>query len=171
MKFLALLVFLGWIPSHAAPYPGMGSAQFADSKKGLFSLHQNFTISTEGTTWTFANTQENGYRFQDPASKASLSVKKDSLSPQINMKTYTKKWMRDYSGYGFEILSAKNMRLNSSEALVIDLLSRSKGQQIRQVIARQQNDIAIMTCVDQKESFQNSIKSCNKIIQNFKWIE
>lgn len=170
MKIFALLILFFKLQAQAAPYPGMGSAQFADSRKGLFSLHQNFTISTTGTLWNFASTQESGYRFQAPQGQASLSIKKDSLNPQVNMKTYTKKWMRDYAGYGFEILAAKNMRLNNNEALVIDLISHSKEQQVRQVISRNKNEIAIMTCVDNKASFQESVKNCNKIIQNFKWI-
>lgn len=164
-------IIFACLEAQSAPYPGMGSAQFADSNKGLFSLHQKFSVSTQGTNWGFATTPESGMRFHKPQGQASLSIKKDHLNEKVDMKTYTKRWMRDYSGYGFEILAAKNIRLNNNEALVIDLLSRSKGQQVRQVISRNKSEIAIMTCVDQKDTFSETLKDCNKIIQNFKWIE
>lgn len=82
---------------------------------------------------------------------------------------YTKKWMRDYPSYGFEVLSSKSIQLNGAPALLVDMISRSKGKQIRQVILKREGEVAVMTCIDDRETFRTALASCNQIIKSFSW--
>ena len=77
--------------------------------------------------------------------------------------------MRDYPSYGFEVISAKNFTLNGSPALVVDMLSRSKNKQIRQVVLKKEDRVAIMTCLDNRSTFETALVSCNQIMKSFSW--
>ena len=161
--------------TQAAPYPGMGSSVLADSRKGFGYLHKGFYLSTEGTTWKAQSTNEERFfdsiRFADPhvKSEGSLSVRTDHLSKDVSLEIYTRRWMRDYPNYGFEVLKAQTIQLNQNPALIVDLQSRSKSKQIRQAIFQKNNKLVIFTCLDKKEAFAKTVQDCNQIIQSFKW--
>lgn len=174
-KSLSFILLILPIFSQAAPYPGMGSSILADSRKGYSYLHKGFFLSTEGTTWKAqVNDDKNIFdsiRFADPDKNlgGSLSVRTDQLSKDVSLEIYTRRWMRDYPNYGFEVLKAQTITLDNSPALIVDLQSRSKSKQIRQAIFQKNNKLVIFTCLDNKESFAKSIRDCNQIIQSFKW--
>lgn len=159
----------------AAPYPATSSSALTAPEKGLYFLHKGFTLKTEGTNWVPAPGAEQSLletvRFspKESGQQGSLSVRMDKVARNASLELYTRKWMRDYPSYGFEVLSAKNFTLNGSPALVVDMLSRSKNKQIRQVILKNDDRVAIMTCLDNKDSFNKSLQSCNQIMKSFTW--
>ena len=155
----------------------MGSSALTDSKKGLSFLHKGFYLSTEGTSWKPVGANEEKFfdsmRFADPnkISEGSLSVRLDTLSKDVSLETYTRRWMRDYPNYGFEILKAQTITLEQNPALIVDLQSRSKAKQIRQAIFQKNNKLVIFTCLDKREDFNKSIQDCNQIIKSFRWAQ
>jgi hypothetical protein len=160
--------------SWAAPHPATSSSVLTAPEKGLYFQHKGFNLKTEGTTWVpVASTESvlDTVRFSSPDKneKGSLSVRTDSVAKNASLELYTRKWMRDYPSYGFEVLSAKSFTLNGQPALVVDMLSRSKNKQIRQVILKKDARVAVMTCLDDKATFNKSLQSCNRIIQSFTW--
>lgn len=172
-----LLILLLQIPfvSLAAPYPATSTSALTAPEKGLYFLHKGFTLKTEGTDWVpKADSEENllgTVRLssrQNPL-KGSLSIRTDRIAKAASLDLYTRRWMRDYPNYGFEVVSAKNFQLNGQPALVVDMLSRAKAKQIRQVILKKEDRVAIMTCLDDKENFKNTLAACNQIIQTFEW--
>lgn len=138
-------------------------------------MHKGFTLKTEGTSWVPVSSNEQSildtirFASKDPNSLGSLSVRTDKISKNVTLELYTRKWMRDYPNYGFEVISAKNFTLNGSPALVVDMLSRLKKKQLRQVVLKNEDRIAIMTCLDSQEKFSQSLQQCNQIMKSFTW--
>lgn len=176
MKSFLLLTLL-ILPFHsvAAPYPATSSSALTNPEQGLYFLHKGFTLKTEGTNWVpTANSESllDTVRFSSKeknSKEGSLSIRTDKIPKNASLELYTRKWMRDYPNYGFEVLSAKNFSLNGSPALVVDMLSRSKNKQVRQLILKNEDRVAIMTCVDNKDSFAKSLQNCNRIMKSFTW--
>ncbi len=158
----------------AAPSPATSTSALTAPEKGLYFLHKGFTLKTEGTDWIPVS--KSGQSILDTVrfsskenSKGVLSVRTDKVAKSASLDLYTRKWMRDYPNYGFEVISAKNFTLNGSPALVVDMLSRSKNKQLRQVILKNNDRVAIMTCLDDKASFNKALQSCNQIMKSFAW--
>jgi hypothetical protein len=162
--------------AQAAPFPGTSSSALTAPEKGFYFLYKGFLLKTGATKWVpegdMSNKSSDIVRLTSPENKTgALSVFTEAVNKNISLELYSRKWMRDYSAYGLEVLSAKNFTLNNSPALVVDMLSRAKGKQVRQVIVRKEQRMAIMTCLDSKDSFTETLKSCNEIIKSFEWAE
>lgn len=174
-NLFGLMIFLPLF-AHSAPYPATGSAALVNPEKGLYFLHKGFTLKTEGTNWVPVASSEQSildtvrFAAKDDG-KGVLSIRTDKVAKSASLELYTRKWMRDYPNYGFEVISAKKFDLNGSPALVVDMLSRSKNKQIRQVVLKNQDRVAIMTCLDDKSNFSKSLQSCNQIMKSFSWTE
>ncbi|WP_347358281.1 hypothetical protein [Bdellovibrio sp.] len=174
MKKLLALLILAPVTALAAPYPATSSSALTNPEKGLYFLHKGFTLKTEGTSWVpQANSEQSildTVRFAAKDNgKGTLSIRTDKIAKNASLDLYTRKWMRDYPNYGFEVISAKNFELNGSPALVVDMLSRAKNKQIRQVILKHEDRVAVMTCLDDKATFSESLKNCNQIMKSFAW--
>lgn len=171
---LPLISVFSWVGvATAAPYPATSTSALTAPEKGLYFAHKGFTLKTEGTSWVPMNSQES---ILDTVKlgpvkdgQASLSIRTDKLAKNASLELYTRKWMRDYPSYGFEVLATKSLTLNGSPALLVDMLSRSKNKQIRQVILKKDDQVAIMTCMDDKEGFAQTLSQCNQIIKTFSW--
>ncbi|MEN0057905.1 MAG: hypothetical protein AAGB31_03650 [Bdellovibrio sp.] len=173
-SFLSLLLLSCSFQVLAAPYPATSSSSLTNPEKGLYFLHKGFTLKTEGTQWIPLPTEESlldTVRFgpSDPTQQGSLSVRTDKVASNASLDLYARKWMREYPNYGFEVVSAKNFTLKGGPALVVDMLSRSKNKQIRQVILKNKEQVAILTCLDDKDKFARSIQTCNQIMKSFSW--
>ena len=176
MKTLLFVLLQSALIAVAAPHPATSTSALTAPEKGLYFLHKGFSLKTEGTTWVpVANvdTLLDTVRFapREMAKGGSLSIRTDKVSKEATLDLYTRKWMRDYPNYGFEVLATKKFSLNGSPALLVDMLSRSKNKQIRQVVLKNNDRVAIMTCLDDKESFSKSLVQCNQIMKSFAWIQ
>lgn len=173
VAFLILLFpFFSW----SAPYPATSSSALTEPENGFYFQHKGFNLKTAGTDWIPMASPNSGLLdtirlgSKDTQKTGTLSVRTDKVSKNVSLSLYAKKWMRDYPSYGFEVLSAKNFQLNGSPALVVDMLSRTKNKQLRQVISKNEDQVAILTCMDSRDTFKVSIESCNQIIKTFSWL-
>lgn len=178
MKLLiafASLVFT--FAAGAAPFPATSSSVLTDPAKGVFFHGFGFRLKIAGTEWVpVPSTGDSIFetlRFEPKnglaAEGASLSIRMDRLKEVTPLETYARKWMRDYPSYGFEVLGAKSFQLSGGRGLVVDMLQRNKKRQLRQVILQKDLQIAVLTCFDQKEHFQETLLTCNQIIRSFEW--
>lgn len=158
----------------AAPHPATSTSALTSPDKGYYFQFRGFNLKTTGTTWVGLNSSESvldTIKLGPPNSQSegSLSVRTDKLAKNADLELYTRKWMRDYPSYGFEVLATKNLSLNNQPALLVDMLSRAKNKQIRQVILKRGDTVAVMTCMDQRESFDKTLAQCNQIMKTFSW--
>ncbi|MFS4459403.1 hypothetical protein [Bdellovibrio sp. HCB2-146] len=174
MKTGLFILFQLAASAFAAPHPATSTSALTAPEKGLYFLHKGFSLKTEGSSWVpvaNADTLLDTVRFASPGNTktGSLSIRTDKVAKDASLDLYTRKWMRDYPNYGFEVLATKKFTLNGSPALLVDMLSRSKNKQIRQVVLKNEDRVAIMTCLDDKESFSASLAQCNQIMKSFTW--
>lgn len=174
--FIPLLFTLQFLPvkTLAAPFPGMGSSKLT-SNQGILHLPQKgFQISVAQTNWKLLpleteTKQEVGFRFYDEKTKATLSLKSDTLTQPTTLEAYSKKWIREYASFGFDFLGSKPFLQNESKALVIDLFHKKLQKQTRQVIFLKDKTSVILTCTHDVQNFQKILPECNSIIRTFRW--
>jgi len=172
MSFLGLTgVLLVTLNAFGSPFPATGSALLSP-QKGLFFISQGFHLSAQ-KGWIM----ENNLTFtsmEHPSAK--FSVKEDTLPTNLSLETYAKRWMKDYTSYGFDFLGSRsfsNTGLGNKvvKGLVVDLLHKSSDKQLRQVIFLKKRQAVILTCVDQKSEFEKTLTDCNQMIRTFEWTD
>lgn len=163
----------------AAPIPGPTSSQLAQDKPGLFFHPKGFRIDAGNTAWVQQEAPKTipslvtiykapvAVAGQQPA----LTVRLDNLKRSQNLKNYVKRWMQDYTRFGFDVLTAKNIKINDQAAFLLDIISRETQKQLRQVVFMKEKTAVILTCRDGKDSFQKTVQDCNQIIKTFTWTE
>jgi hypothetical protein len=179
---LTFVVIGPLVGTQAAPMPGAGSSVLVAPEKGLFFSSRGFTLAAP-TSWTLERAVDDKSNKDDLDLKdefsvaythpdyptAKLSVKTDTLRSEVSIESYAKKWMKDYSSYGFDVLSAKTFSTPPKRGLIVDLLFKKQGTQLRQVIYLRKKTAVTLTCVDQAKLFSNTMAGCNQIIQTFAW--
>lgn len=164
---------------NAAPFPGTGNPTLVPEKPGLFFSSKGFRLDAGNTAWIqqtppkqipslvtiyHAPVTVNG---QQPA----LTVRVDELRHKQQMKNYVKRWMQDYNRFGFDVLTAKPVKIGENSAFLLDIISRETKKQLRQVVFMKEKTAVILTCRDQRESFNKTVQDCNQIIKSFSWVE
>jgi hypothetical protein len=165
-------------PAFAAPYPATSTSVLTDPAKGLFFHGFGFKLQVGGADWvpvsTVGETIFDTVRFQPrdgaESSDASLSIRMDRLNETGGLETYARKWMRDYPSYGFEVLGTKNLALGGGRGLLVDMVQKNKNRQLRQVILQKDQQIAVVTCLDRKDRFAQTLQDCNQILKSFEWV-
>lgn len=162
----------------AAPFPATSTSVLTDPAKGLFFHGFGFRLRTGEIPWKPVPEDDQSLfetlRFEplegtQTSTEASLSIRMDQLSGKTSLESYARKWMRDYPSYGFEILGTRPLNLGGGKGLVVDLVQRKKSKQLRQVILQKDQKVAVLTCLDDRESFKQTLSSCNEIIKSFEW--
>jgi hypothetical protein len=164
--------------AHAAPIPGTSSSPLVSALPGQFLSTHGFKLNAAHTDWVQktppkyipslatvyrAPVRQNG---QQPA----LTVRVDELRKSQPLQVYVKKWMKDYSRFGFDVLTAKPIKLKDNQAFLLDIVSRETQKQLRQVVLLKNKTAVIMTCRDHRESFSKTVQECNEIMKTFEWV-
>lgn len=98
-----------------------------------------------------------------------LTVRVDELARKMDLKTYAKQWLKDYSLLGFNILKTKTLKVNSFPAFAMEVEEARGQKKLRQIVFLKDQTAVVMTCRDLKESFKKTVKDCNKIFRSFEW--
>lgn len=162
------LVFLNNPRAYAAPSPATSTSALLAPENGLFLKNRGFSLKTAGSGWQLSGTDE--LLYSNPSSATgSLTVKTESLKAEMSVENYAKRWMKDYSNYGFDVLGTKVFGLNNNTGLVIDLDHKKTGQQLRQILFLKDRRVVILTCKDLKKNFESTLQGCNQITKTFEW--
>lgn len=183
---LSLAILVSALNAQAAPHPGTGSSPLVSTETGAFFQSLGFKLSTKGTNWKVLPSQEVSFiqnitlgpaqaaenkssaQLQEPPQ---LNIRTDTLDKKTSLESYSKKWMRDYTNFGFETLGQQMIQLGGGKALVVDLVQKKQNKQLRQIILNYEQKIAVLTCVDAKPSFESTLKNCNQIARSFEWVK
>ena len=161
----------------AAPMPGTSSSTLVSQKPGIFFSSHGFRIDAANTAWIQSAPPKKipslvtVYKAPVPidGQQPALTVRVDELRVALGLKSYVKKWMQDYSRFGFDVLTAKPVKIGESQAFLLDIVSRETKKQLRQVLFMRDKTAVILTCRDQRESFAKTVQDCNQIIRTFAW--
>ena len=175
MKWIALLLFSFRL--EAAPIPGTASSTLVSKKPGVFQSPKGFRLDAGNTAWIQSAPPKKipalvtVYKAPVPidGQQPALTVRVDDLRQAQPLKTYVKKWMQDYNRFGFDVLTAKPVKVGESQAFLLDILSRETKKQLRPVVFLRDKTAVILTCRDQRETFTKTVQDCNQIIKTFAW--
>ncbi len=175
LLILSALSFLS--PAMAAPIPGTTSSKLMEGKLGVYKSKFGFEILAQNTPWIQTKPPKKS-RFietvyRSPISRnnvrGTLTVRVDNMKSGTNLKTYVKRWIKEYPKYGYDVLGSKGFKTGNKKGYVIDLVNQSKKRQLRQVIYLNNKTAVLMTCRDHTQSFQTTLKECNQIVKGFQW--
>lgn len=179
MRFLLCLALMAAAAlSQAAPHPATGSSLLTDPAKGVFFHGFGFRLKSIAADWAptpvLSESVFESLRFESLHKKsgkdASISLHLERMTKPSPLETYARKWMKEYSSYGFEVLGTKSVLLNGDKALLVDLTQNKKNRQIRQAILQNEDRVAVVTCIDRKDLFQRTLAVCNDFLRGFEWI-
>lgn len=175
---LALTFFFSTL-AHAAPLPATSSSSLVSSPAGLFISSRGFRMNAGASAWIQSAPPKNIPSlvtvYKSPILKMgqqpALTVRVDDLHTRVPLKNYVKKWMKDYGRFGFEVLTAKQVKVGASQAFLLDIISRETSKQLRQLVFVKEKTAVILTCRDHKDSFAKTVVDCNEISKTFEWID
>lgn len=182
-RFLyGILLFFQWLlisKAYAAPFPATGTSILTSPEKGLYFSVKGFQLGTAGTSWTpqedlSLNRGEEGTSLRFVSAKmptAQVHLKTDYLKADLSLEAYARRWMRDYSQLGLDVLGSRLFGLEGARGVVVDLVHPKKKMQMRQAVFLRRRNVVILTCSDQKDKFESSLAECNSLIKNFAWNE
>jgi hypothetical protein len=180
MKKMMVFLMLAVAHVQAAPMPLTSSSLFISAERGLFHSASGFTINAASTDWQQMSPPKNNsyietvYRApnrgpNDSKGPAALTVRAESLPQSTSLENFANKWLKDYPRLGFDILTAKKVKVGEQVAFMLDLVSRENSKQLRQVIFVKGKSAVTLTCRDDISTFAQSLKSCNEIARTFRW--
>ncbi len=178
MKYIFLLFLLFSPICLSAPIPATSSSLFLKTGIGLFRSTKGFNISANKTTWIHTAPPKNQkfiatvYKAPKPYKgiQALLSVRLDLLKKRKTLNQYMREWVKVYPRLGFKLLATQKVTVNKKRGFLIDLLHPKSKRQVRQVVFLKRKKAVIMSCRGHKDKFKTTVKSCNQIIRNFKWM-
>jgi hypothetical protein len=170
------LVFMSSLPVEAAPIPLTSSSLYISAKPGLFQSPIGFSINSGSTNWVQVMSPKNNEFIEatyhspgDENVQAALTMRHEKLSKPEELDSYSKKWMKDYPRFGFDVLAAKKVRVKNEVGFMLDLVNRENSKQLRQLIFVKNSNVVTLTCRDDAQNFLKTLKSCNEIIRTFRW--
>ncbi|MFP5518527.1 MAG: hypothetical protein ACLGGX_01385 [Bdellovibrionia bacterium] len=174
MRATIVIVFQFFVSiSLAAPMPGMGSAKLSEKISTVAFKSLGFAMDLMQNEWTLEMQNQSAskqFRFKSLENNGTLSIRIDDLKEEASLDEYSKKWIRDYPNYGFEILAQKSIKIGKAPALVIDLAQKENQKQIRQVLFLQNQRVVVLTCHNSFKAFKATAESCNRAFNSFKWL-
>lgn len=172
-----MLLFAG--VSWGAPFAATSSSALISEKPGLFYSKKGFRLHSADTAWVQTPAPKNipslATIYKSPVltdgQQPALTVRVDDIRKNQSLRAYVKKWMKDYSRFGFEVLTAKPVKVNNTSAFMLDIISRETQKQLRQVVFVKDKTAVILTCRDSQSSFSKTVQDCNDIVNTFEWVD
>lgn len=176
MLFWVVVTTIGAL-ANAAPFPGTSTSTLVSQKPGIFYSTKGFRVDAASTAWIQTAPPKKipslvtVYRAPIPVDgqQPTLTIRVDDLRHPQTIRNYVKQWMQDYSRFGFDVLTAKPIKINEASAFLLDIVSRETKKQLRQVVFLRHKTAVILTCRDQRETFNKTVQDCNQIIKSFQW--
>src|SRR3954471_10734302 len=119
---MSSLILMLMTLAHAAPMPGTSSSTLVSQKPGIFFSSHGFRMDAANTAWVQSAPPKKipslvtVYKSPVPidGQQPALTVRVDELRHPMVLKNYVKKWMQDYSRFGFDVLTAKPVKVGAS---------------------------------------------------------
>ncbi|MCB0407533.1 MAG: hypothetical protein KDD34_04955 [Bdellovibrionales bacterium] len=177
MKYIVMVLLLITTQSFAAPHPATSSSFLIGMNSGRFISQYGFVLNAANTHWIHQRTPRDIKNIEtvyaapktNNGVQPSLTVRVDELTSNSTMKDYVSKWVNDYPRLGFDILASKKVKVGPYLAQMIDFVHNDTQKQLRQVIFVKDQKAVIFTCRDYKQTFLETLKSCNEIVRTFHW--
>lgn len=158
----------------AAPHPLMGPSVLNQINSGAVLSQMGFDVKNFPPGWALKKpSTEDAVAIdlgsEDPASKALLSFRIETVSPKTDLEKYVRQYLRDYNQYGFEVVGLQSLKQAALNSVIVDLNQKNKATRSRQVFYKKNDKIVMATCLDDFENFNKTILICNSVLNTFQW--
>ncbi|MEK6554888.1 MAG: hypothetical protein AABZ31_06600 [Bdellovibrionota bacterium] len=172
-NFIMVGFILSALPALAAPIPFTSSSQLISEKNGIYRSPLGFSIHAGTSGWKpAAPTVKNDFvvaTYKSDVDSSALTVRIDEIKKPITLDEYSKKWLKDYPRFGFDVLTAKKVRVGKEIGYMLDFVSPENKKQLRQILFVKNKNAVTLTCRGEQVGFSKTVRQCNEIIRNFKW--
>lgn len=160
-----------------------GGVFAATSPQSYYDPMRKLVIGVGGTSWNF-------FPGDDVSSRAALGDLKlqfvarspkvidQHLQPVLTMrvdegtwrsaKHYAEKWLKEFPKFGYELQMSREAGFGTLRGYEIELTSTVSDRRIRQFIVHRPSEIWIFTCSANMKYFDETWKSCEKILKTAK---
>lgn len=138
-----------------------------------FSFH-NFIMPINSKNWkiNWDSSQLDQIKLDSTQSdKAQMSVHISRSDRKLNLSQYAKKWTKEYSQFGFDLMKVQNLNVNNTEMLLIDVYHPKLKKQLRQYITIQSNQVLLVGCQSRPEIFSAAVLNCEESIKQIAWVK
>lgn len=178
MKLLFFILSLVSLNGHAAPSPATTTSSFLKTGIGMFRSPIGFEISADKTQWQHVAPPSQQkhiatmYKAPDTHKGVQplISVRVDDLRKKKSLNQYMRDWVKIYPRLGFRVLGTKKVKVSENRGFLLDLIHSKSQRQMRQVIFMRDKKAVVLSCRGHQDRFSVTVKSCNQIIRNFKWL-
>ncbi len=159
----------------AAPIPLTSTSALISRNEGLYRSPLGFSIHASETGWKQLPPPNKNeyivtmYENRSTSTPSALTVRVDELKRPTPLEEYSKKWLRDYPRFGFDVITAKKVRVGDNVGYMLDLLSRENKKQLRQLLFVKDKRAVTLTCRGDRDKFKTTVRDCNEIIRTFRW--
>lgn len=175
--FLHLFCFCLCSASFASPIPMTGSSKAVSPFWGLFHSSQGFSVDGRKTGWEIAEGPASNDNvlaiFKGPATDKDrnplFTVRVDEDKKNQKPEQYVRSWLLLYRRLGLDVLGHQPFTQNGNKGFVIDVLNPGQNMQTRQALFFRGEKVVVLTCNDQKSTFNKSLVACNQLIKSFQW--
>jgi hypothetical protein len=170
---LTLLFIFFPLSAFTSPVPALGSSALSNPSKAYIFHMKGFSLNPANANWKISKNEshkEISATFSNGKTTGVFSVKTETLVAPTSVEHYSKRWIRDYAFFGFDVLGAKPFNLGSARGYVIDLYHKKQNKQVRQVIFLKEKTSVILTCADELAPFKDTLNSCNSVVRTFSWL-
>ena len=158
----------------AAPIPFTSTSLLTSEKSGIYRSPLGFTIHAGNSGWQATSpTVKNDFvvaTYKSSTDASALTVRIDEIKKPISLDEYSKKWLKDYPRFGFDVLTAKKVRVGNEVAYMLDFVSPENKKQLRQILFVKNKNAVTLTCRGDQTDISKTVRSCNEIIRNFRWL-
>lgn len=162
IALLQVILLFNFTPSMGAPFPAVASSVAAQKSYSQFLSLKGFDSLVFSDYWSLqteishqTDTLDFTHRLEKNLKLSIKIVERDEASPQELLQ---KRWVQDYSIFGFEIL--KNHTTHQSKEFFVDLYHREKKQMARQKVYFSKDKLAIVTCFSDQAYQKELSKNC-----------
>lgn len=163
------------VAAQGAPIPLTSTSALISRNDGLYRSPLGFSIHSSDTGWKQLPPPNKNeyivtmYESLGEATPSALTVRVDELKKSTPLDEYSKKWLRDYPRFGFDVITAKKVRVGDNVGYMLDLLSRENKKQLRQLLFVKDKRAVTLTCRGERAKFKTTVRDCNDIIRTFRW--
>ena len=144
---------------------------FESSKYFLF-LKINMPISSKNWKINWETSQLDQLKLDSvKEDKAQMSVHLSRVERKLSLNQYAKKWTKEYSQFGFDLMKVQNFKVNNSEMLLIDTYHPKLKKQLRQYITIKNDQVLLVGCQSGPEFFNSAVSSCEDSIKQMSWLD
>lgn len=167
-----LLNFLISVNVWSAPHPTTGTTMINQISNG--HVFSQFGFQLQGRMqipWILEQTDSKNKEFNLVYGSGRLNLKSEVVSANLQLDQYIKKYLKDYSLYGFKVSKIDNQTSANEPHIILEVEKKNDSVRAKQYFYMHKQKVLIATCTDDSESFERTAHLCQRFVDEIHWLE